>query len=55
MSTGKVDLHGWVYDIEHGSVNAYDQDQDKFVSVEERYATLIAASAAKEAKEGKGA
>jgi len=55
MSTGKVDLHGWVYDIEHGSVNAYDQDQDKFVPVEERYATLIAASAAKEAKEAKGA
>jgi carbonic anhydrase len=49
MSTGEVDLHGWVYDIEHGSVNAYDETQDKFVPVEERYASLIAASAAKEA------
>jgi len=46
LSSGDVDLHGWVYDIEHGTVSAYDDKQDKFVTVEERYASLVAASEA---------
>lgn len=36
-ATGKVHLHGWVYDIGSGVVTAYDEDQKKFVSVEEKY------------------
>jgi hypothetical protein len=38
-------MHGWVYDIEHGTVAAYDDSQREFVSIEERYAALIEASA----------
>ena len=34
---GEVELHGWVYDIKTGAVDAYDPDQDRFVSIEERY------------------
>jgi carbonic anhydrase len=41
LSTGEVDLHGWVYDIEHGTVNAFDEEPGKFVPIEERYASLI--------------
>ena len=42
---GLLNLHGWVYDIEHGTVAAYDDTQREFVSIEERYAALIDASA----------
>tara|TARA_B110000444_G_C18657561_1_gene509141 strand:+ start:35 stop:703 length:669 start_codon:yes stop_codon:yes gene_type:complete len=48
LSTGAVDLHGWVYDIEHGTVNAYCEDKKAFVPVEERYAGLIKELAAAE-------
>ncbi|PCI80573.1 MAG: carbonic anhydrase [SAR86 cluster bacterium] len=48
LSTGDVDLHGWVYDIEHGTVNAYCEDKKSFVPVEERYADLIQELAAAE-------
>jgi len=41
LSTGEVDLHGWVYDIEHGTVNAFDEAQNSFIPAEERYADLI--------------
>jgi len=44
LSTKEVDLHGWVYDIEHGTVSAYDEQQDKFVPIEERYASLMASA-----------
>lgn len=37
-ATGKVQLHGWVYDIGSGDVRAYDEDAKCFVPVEERYA-----------------
>jgi carbonic anhydrase len=43
LGTGEIDMHGWVYDIEHGTVAAYDESQREFVSIEERYAALIAA------------
>lgn len=42
LASKEVDLHAWVYDIKHGSVSAYDETGDKFVPIEERYATLIA-------------
>ena len=44
LSTGEVDMHGWVYDIEHGTVSAYDDEQGKFVSAEECYPGLIASN-----------
>lgn len=40
LAAGKIDLHGWVYDIGHGSVKAFDDDKGKFVDVAERYADL---------------
>jgi carbonic anhydrase len=34
VANGEVKLHGWVYDIEHGSVDAYDQETGTFVPVD---------------------
>lgn len=41
LSTGAAELHGWVYDIKHGTVSAYCDEAKAFVSAEERYASLI--------------
>ena len=46
LSTGDIDLHGWVYDIHSGNVTAWDEAADKFVPVEERYAALLDNSSA---------
>jgi carbonic anhydrase len=40
-STGKVQLHAWTYDIGKGDVKAYDEDQKRFIPVEERYAADV--------------
>ena len=45
LSTGDVDLHGWVYNIEHGSIVAYDTESDSFVAAEKHYEELIKESA----------
>lgn len=37
LALGKVDLHGWVYDIETGDVEAYDPQTDSFRLLEEIY------------------
>lgn len=44
LATGDIDLHAWVYDIEHGTVRAYDDSQRAWKDVSERYADLIAKS-----------
>ena len=44
IATGDVTLHGWVYSIESGEVVAYDEQQDEFVPVSERYKSLVAES-----------
>ncbi len=41
LATGRVTLHGWVYDIKSGSVEAYDDGKGAFVPVKERYAERI--------------
>ena len=46
VGTGEIDMHGWVYNIEHGTVAAYDETKKRFVSIEERYAALIESSKA---------
>lgn len=46
ISSGEVELHGWVYNIETGDVLAWDKATDKFVPVEERYASLLTAASA---------
>lgn len=43
LATGEVDLHGWVYDIEHGTISAFDEETGQFLPVEERYAELMSA------------
>ena len=45
LATGDVDLHGWVYNIEHGTIVAYDDESDSFVAAEKHYEELIKASA----------
>ncbi|GMR17029.1 MAG: hypothetical protein BMS9Abin32_082 [Gammaproteobacteria bacterium] len=42
MAKGNVVLHGWVYDIKTGDVNAFDEARNKFIPVDQRYATEVA-------------
>ncbi len=42
MAKGALRLHGWVYDIKTGGVEAYDDVQEKFLPVSERYAEEVA-------------
>jgi len=36
LAEGKITLHGWVYDIGHGEVHAYDADKDSFTALAEQ-------------------
>ena len=36
-----IHLHGWLYDIAEGNVSCYDEDQKKFISVEDRYSGIL--------------
>lgn len=42
LARGDLVLHGWVYDIKTGDVNAYDSNKNAFVAVEDRYAEEMA-------------
>ena len=42
LAKGNLVLHGWVYDIKTGGVEAYDDETNTFVPVDERYAEEIA-------------
>ena len=42
LAAGDLTLHGWVYDIKTGGVVAWDEAQNRFVPVDERYAQEIA-------------
>ena len=44
LATGAVELHGWIYDIEHGTISAFDEETGQFVPAEERYAEFMKAS-----------
>ncbi|MFT4584282.1 MAG: carbonic anhydrase [Gammaproteobacteria bacterium] len=41
LALGELQLHGWVYDIATGEVHAYDEKQNIFIPVSERYAESI--------------
>ena len=41
LATGEVKLHGWVYDIEHGSIKAFDDETKEFVPAEELYSEFM--------------
>lgn len=42
LAKGDLKLHGWVYDIKTGAVNAYDENTGKFCPVDVRYAEDMA-------------
>ncbi len=42
LAKGDLKLHGWVYDIKTGAVNAYDEATNQFVAVDKRYADEVA-------------
>ncbi len=42
MAKGELKLHGWVYDIRSGDVEAYDEQRNAFVDVADRYASEVA-------------
>lgn len=41
LATGKIQLHGWVYDIKTGNVDAYDEESTSFKSFDDRYGKRI--------------
>ncbi len=41
LATGKVDLHGWVYDIRSGDMECSNPEFSGFMPLTERYADLI--------------
>ena len=43
VASGEVSLHGWVYDIGTGGINCYDEAQDAFVPMQERYSDILVA------------
>lgn len=42
LASKAVTLHGWVYDIRTGDVTAYDETEDRFVPVPEKYCSELA-------------
>ena len=42
LAMGKIQLHGWVYDLRSGRVTAYDEERREFIPVDERYADEVA-------------
>jgi carbonic anhydrase len=46
MARGALTLHGWVYDIRTGRVDAWDEKDGRFEPVDERYADIAAEFAA---------
>ncbi|MDZ7629568.1 MAG: carbonic anhydrase [Parvularculaceae bacterium] len=44
LASGETEIHGWVYDIRSGGVLAFDEKQNAFVPVAERYPQSVAAA-----------
>jgi len=42
LARGDLQLHGWIYDIKTGDVLAFDEAQNTFIPVNERYAEEMA-------------
>ncbi|WDI31466.1 carbonic anhydrase [Hyphococcus flavus] len=42
LATGDLQLHGWVYDIKTGGVDAFDEGKNEFMPVDQRYAAEMA-------------
>ena len=50
LALGQITLHGWVYDIKSGAVDAYDDAKQGFIPVAEHYAKEVAAFLASQQK-----
>ena len=46
LARGDLQIHGWVYDIKSGEVHAFDEQQNEFLPVAQRYAAEVAKIAA---------
>ena len=42
LARKELELHGWVYDIKTGEVEAWDETAKGWVAVEQRYAAALA-------------
>ena len=42
LDKGDLTLHGWVYDIKTGGIDAFDEEKKTFVPVDDRYAGELA-------------
>jgi len=42
LARGDLALHGWVYDIKTGGVEAFDEAKNEFVPVDARYVEEVA-------------
>ncbi len=40
LDAGRMELHGWLYEIGSGAISAYDSTRDEFVSIDQRYALV---------------
>ena len=41
LARGDLELHGWVYDIRTGEVEAFDEAEGRFITINTRYASQI--------------
>ena len=46
VANKEISLHGWVYHIEDGEVTCFDDAQEKFIPLQDRYAGLLKQTAA---------
>ena len=37
LAEGKLSLHGWVFELEHGQLDAYDPGIDRFIAISHAY------------------
>jgi len=42
LATGKIEIHGWIYNIKNGSIRCCDQNDTEFREFDEQYADIIA-------------
>jgi carbonic anhydrase len=50
LSTGQIELHGWMYEIETGDLLAYDESSRTFEALDKVYAALLKRAAASKAR-----
>jgi len=46
LAAGRLELHGWVYEIETGDVYCHDESTGTFLPIADRYDTLVADASA---------